>query len=151
MLFLAQNPAKKPDGNSNDNQSPPNATCPLPVTVNCNQSTGAVTDTEERETPEGDASIQWSNWVLVFIGGITAWAVWYQARKTAEATKTMEDALPLQKSAADATLLNAQAVISSERAWVMVNLRFQPGHSIALMSRPEAPQRGFVWKYPPLF
>jgi hypothetical protein len=45
-------------------------------------------------------------------------AVIYQSKKTAEATQAMRDSLPLQKEAADAALLNAQAAIAADRPWV---------------------------------
>jgi hypothetical protein len=93
--------------------------------VNCNQSGGTVAEHEEQKTPKGDTSIQWANWALVLIGGITALAVWYQAQKTAEATRAMRDAIPLQQATADAALLNAQAVINAERPWLLIEYEWK--------------------------
>jgi hypothetical protein len=56
----------------------------------------------------------------VAVGVLTFIAVWKQARETAKATKAMRDGIPLQKSVADAALLNAQALINSERPWIDV-------------------------------
>lgn len=66
-----------------------------------------------------------AEWWLVYVGIAQAIAlistlgfIWYQAKKTAEATQAMRDGLPLQKSAADAALLNAQAAIAAARPWI---------------------------------
>lgn len=53
---------------------------------------------------------------LALIG--TLIAVIYQSKETAKATQAMCDSLPLQKSAADAALLNAQAAVSAARPWI---------------------------------
>jgi len=47
------------------------------------------------------------------------WQAW-ETRKSAEATKA---SIPLQRQAAEAALLNAQAVINSERPWVMIQIQ----------------------------
>ena len=75
VLCFAQNSPKKPEGSGHDSQAQPNVTSPSPVTVNCNQSAGTVAQHDEQKTPKGDAPIEWANWALVLIGGITAWAV----------------------------------------------------------------------------
>ena len=68
-----------------------------------------------------------SNWPLIAVAiwGIlvarsTLHAIKWQAQETANATQAMRDSLPLQKSAADAALKNAQAVINAERPWVVI-------------------------------
>jgi hypothetical protein len=48
----------------------------------------------------------------------------------------VRDSIPHQKNAADAALLNAQALISSERAWVMADLRFKTGSGIVHTTNP---------------
>lgn len=136
VLCFAQNSPKKPEGSGHDSQAQPNVTSPSPVTVNCNQSAGTVAQHDEQKTPKGDAPIEWANWALVLIGGITAWAVWYQSRKTAEATQAMRDSLPLQKTAAEAADKNADALVNSERAWVMADLRFQTESGIVHTTNP---------------
>lgn len=79
-----------------------------------------------------------SNWPLiaVAIGGIfvarsTLHAIRWQAEETAKATKAMRDSLPLQKEAADAALKNAQAVINSERPWLLLEIKFAEGYGTA--------------------
>jgi hypothetical protein len=57
----------------------------------------------------------WSNWAFVVIGGLAAGAaVWtlFAVREQAKHTK----------DAARAALLNAQAVINAERAWILVDI-----------------------------
>lgn len=55
-------------------------------------------------------------WVIV----LTLLAVAEQARETAKATQAVRDTIPLQRDAASAALLNAKAVINSERPWVII-------------------------------
>lgn len=64
--------------------------------------------------PEGPTT-----WVIV----LTLLAIAEQSRESAKATQAVRDSLPLQKSAADAALLNAQAVINAERPWIVVTAR----------------------------
>lgn len=82
------------------------------------------TDERQQEASDEKATIK-AEWWLVYLGIAqaialigTLIAVCYQTKKTAEATQTMRDSLPLQKSAADAALLNAQAAIAAARPWV---------------------------------
>jgi hypothetical protein len=77
-----------------------------------------------QETSDEKETIK-TEWWLVYVGIAQAIAlIWtlvfirYQAEKTAEATQVMRDSLPIQKNAADAALLNAQAVIGAARPWV---------------------------------
>jgi hypothetical protein len=71
------------------------------------------------------------NIALVAVGVLTFVAIWWQAKKTAEATQAMREGIPLQKKTADAALLNAQAVINAERPWVMVQVETMPGENAA--------------------
>lgn len=58
------------------------------------------------------------DWWLVIVGAWTGFAVWRQAKESTVATQVMRDSLAHQKNAADAALLNAKAVIQSQRPWV---------------------------------
>jgi hypothetical protein len=71
----------------------------------------------------------WNGWFNFFRwpNGTTAWAIILtlmavagQARESAKATQAMLDSIPLQQQAANAALLNAQAVINAERPWLLV-------------------------------
>lgn len=75
-----------------------------------------------------------SNWPLIAVAiwGIlvarsTLNAIRWQAEETAKATQAMRDSLPLQKSSADAALLNAKAVINAERPWMFIEINHVGG------------------------
>ncbi len=102
----------------------------------------------QQETADKNKTVK-AEWWLVYVGIAQALAlictlgvIWYQAEKTAEATKAMRDSLPLQKITADAALLNAQAIINSERAWFL----FDDAIPIEIHCvSPEIPQRIFAF------
>jgi len=128
LLLFAANPPQKPDGKGQQSNLSANREAPAPVVIVNNAGTDKETDKAKTEAPNGDTSI-WANaanWALVAIGFITFIAVWKQARETAKATQAMRDSIPLQKTAADAALLNAQAVINAERPWVMIEKIDEP-------------------------
>lgn len=68
-----------------------------------------------------DLANEWANWALVLVGGVTAYAVWIQARETAAATKAMRDSLPIQDKAAGAALESARALMNAERPWLFIS------------------------------
>ncbi len=74
----------------------------------------------ERNTPSWYRFFRWpdgpTTWVIV----LTLLAIAEQARETAKATQAVRDSIPLQRDAANAALLNAEAVINAERPWVVV-------------------------------
>jgi hypothetical protein len=55
-------------------------------------------ESPEEETPKWYASVEWANWVLVVVAGLTGWAIWIQARETANATKAMGKSVRLQEA-----------------------------------------------------
>jgi hypothetical protein len=106
MLCFAQNPANKPDGNDTQSQNKTNDARgtvrePQPITVNCNQSTGAVAEHDSKETPERNTSVQWSNWVLVGIAAITAGVIWLQTKATRDSVSKMQQSLGLMEQQRD--------------------------------------------------
>jgi len=74
----------------------------------------------ERNAPSWYRFFRWpdgpTTWVIV----LTLLAIAEQARETAKATQAVRDSIPLQRDAANAALLNAKAVINSERPWVVI-------------------------------
>jgi len=110
-------------------------------TAALNSVLAAITKSEQEraaESHQGASDVKETikaEWWLVYVGIAQAIAliftlcvIWYQAKKTAEATQAMRDSLPLQKSAAEAALLNAQAVIYTERPWLILEqLKTKPG------------------------
>lgn len=95
VLTLAQNPAKKPDGNDNQRQNKTDSAREpqAPVTVNCNQSSGAVAEHREPEAPKWYVTVEWANWFLVAVAGITGYVIWQQTIATRQsvdvATRTL--------------------------------------------------------------
>jgi|SRR5277367_3529677 len=59
-------------------------------------------------------------WWLVILGFPTLVFVWLQAWWTRRAAETARDAVVETKKNAEAALLNAQAIINSERPWIFV-------------------------------
>jgi hypothetical protein len=53
----------------------------------------------DKESPHWYTTVQWSNWALVLIGGLTFWAIWIQSRETARSTIAMEKSVKLQEVA----------------------------------------------------
>lgn len=91
---------------------------PTPQIQAQNQSTG----TSDYNPPPwwDDAGI--ATWMLVVVGivaSIIAICTLYDLRKQTAATK----------ESADAAYMNAKAVINAERAWVVMNMEWPPGHS----------------------
>ena len=58
--------------------------------------------------------------LLVVVAGLTLWYIAKQAKESAKATQAMRDSLPLQKSAADAALLNSQIALGTMRPWIVI-------------------------------
>jgi hypothetical protein len=72
-----------------------------------------------QKLPEASKGIEWSNWALVFVGSLGVVAAFITLLEIGKQTKASKDA-------ASAALLNAQAVITAERAWVMADLDGAP-------------------------
>lgn len=68
-----------------------------PVTIVDNSVRQNDQNRSGREAPESHAGIEWSNWALVLIAGATGWAVWKQAKESANATKAMRESIELQE------------------------------------------------------
>jgi hypothetical protein len=83
---------------------------------------------------EAFAPATWSNWALVLVGGAAAFA----ALKTLRAierqgvsmrrqTTILRNSVAVAQKGSDAALLNAQAVINAERAWITAELGWYEG------------------------
>jgi hypothetical protein len=106
-------------------QSPAN---PSPVTVIVeNAPRGEPASGTAPKSLDGNAAPEWA---LVIVGIVTCGFIWWQAKKTSEATQAMRDSLPHQaaavkaaKDSAEAALWNAKAVINAERPWIVVKIK----------------------------
>src|ERR1700688_133758 len=102
-------------------QAPANAP-PVTVVIE-NGQRGEPAKTSAPQAPQGDTTPEW---VLVFVGVVTAVFIGWQSWETRRSAQAVKDSLPHQKNAADAALLNAQALINSERPWVMIQIETIP-------------------------
>lgn len=74
----------------------------------------------ERYTPSWYGFFRWPNGTTTWAVLLTLLVIAEQVKESAKATQAMRDAIPYQQKAADAALLNAQAVINSERPWITI-------------------------------
>jgi hypothetical protein len=91
--------------------------------------------------------------LLVVVGAVTGGLIWYQAKKTAEAaeatqrateiiegqTAVLRASLAAAEKSAGAALLNAQAVINSERPWLVVEAEGYPEISFKMTNKGKTP------------
>jgi len=96
LVLFASNMPIKPHRNSDQSNSAANREREPSVVVVNNQAPAPKAEHGENKAPKWDASVG-ANWALVVVGILTFIAVWYQAKKTAQATTTMMRSLELQE------------------------------------------------------
>jgi hypothetical protein len=101
FLLLVNLPANKPTNASGQTTSNCNNISSPPINVLCSPDTGKGEEKAENKTPAGNAAsgINWETlptWALVGVGLITFWAIWKQAKESAEATKAMQAQVAMQ-------------------------------------------------------
>ena len=74
----------------------------------------------ERNTPRWHRFFRWGDGTTTWIIVLTLLAIAEQVRESAKATQAMRESLPHQKSSADAALLNAKALVNSQRPWIAI-------------------------------
>lgn len=104
LFFLATNPTVQPKRNGDQTHAQADSRTQTPVVAVNNGSTEAKASDGEKKVPKWDASV-WANWALVAVGLITFWAIWWQAKKTAEATQAMQRSIALQKAQSEQWLV----------------------------------------------
>jgi hypothetical protein len=110
-----------------------------------------------QKSSEAQTGIEWSNWVLVFIGGITAVAVWKQAAESTKATKAMRDSIRLQQNQMEVTIkkerpymvVTVEAVGPNEFIFSAKNSGNTPARVASVWCRPVVKRRGEPLKIPP--
>ena len=102
---LAFYSAVKPQQKSNQHQQETDKLSESSTAVIRNEAGSQKAGDNAQKTPPWYRSVEWSNWALVAIAGITAWAIWKQAKETALATDAMERSVKLQEIAAQQWLL----------------------------------------------
>jgi hypothetical protein len=83
--------------------------------------------TQQAPTPNESGSPEWA---LVVVGIITFLVIGWQSWETRRSAQAVRDSIPLQRQAAEAAQKSADALIMSERAWVMVDIKWQQGAHI---------------------
>jgi hypothetical protein len=78
------------------------------------------TENTKRNSPRWYRLFAWPEGITTWAIILTLLAVAEQARESAKATRAVRDSLPHQQQAAEAALLNAQAVIHAERPWMVI-------------------------------
>ena len=130
--------AGKSGGYQTDSQQG-NANSPTPSPVNGHP---AAADKQQESNADKEAidiqrKLEWFTGILAIVGvlqvGTMIWQAWLlrgtlkeiktQAGHMERQTKILEDSVAVAQKAADAALANAQAVITSERAWLVVRLK----------------------------
>jgi hypothetical protein len=131
IMCLAGNTSQVPNNPraQTNNASDSKGTPPLRVVNNCGPTYEA--EQEQHYSPRGSTSV-WANvpnWLLVGVGIITFLAVWKQAVETKKAAKAAQESVaavekqtPLLQASADAARMSAEALVNSERAWVMTKV-----------------------------
>ncbi len=100
-------------------QGAPAANLSIAADAHQNHSNDDAENTK-RNSPRWHRLFSWPEGVTTWAIILTLLAVAEQAKESAKATQSVRDSLPHQKSAAEAALLNAQAVINAERPWIFV-------------------------------
>jgi hypothetical protein len=113
VILSAYCPNKSGAQSQNDPKDEPSS----PVTIVDNSTRQNQTCGASKKMPEPHAEIEYSQWALVFIAALTGWAVFNQARAATKAAKSAE--------------ASASALVNSERAWVMANVRLKPQLAIS--------------------
>lgn len=81
----------------------------------------------ERNTPSWYGFFRWPNGTTTWAILLTLLVIAEQTKQTARAAKATQDSIPLQKASADAAKASADALVNSERAWIIVNIRWTQG------------------------
>ncbi len=130
--------ASAPDKEPENCQTPPDKSPPTIVVNNCsnhrgdaatgkNEASGQRPDPNKRSQPWSRAdyltlAYDILTYLLVIIAFGTGCAVAWQARETRRSVQAIRDSLPHQEKAANAALLNAQALVHTERPWLLLRL-----------------------------
>jgi len=90
-----------------------------PASPHDERSPAADAATPENKPPHWYESPEW---VLVIVGVVTAGVIWFQSWATLRAARATERMIEPTAKSAEAALLNAQAAINAERAWLLVTM-----------------------------
>jgi len=121
LALLVAPSAAHPQNNGAKNQPNSQHTAPTTaISVVDNSCNPAPAQSPSRKSPEAKAGIEWANWALVFVGGLTLIVISVQTRKIALAAEA-------SKVAAQSALTQATYMVASERPWLMIECESNRG------------------------
>src|SRR5208282_3402851 len=121
VLCFAQHPAKKPDRDDAKGQNQTSNSASPVVVMNCDVGPAAPEKSDCKKAPKWYAAVQWSNWALVLIAGVTALVIYLQTiatRKAAEATRDSVEIVIKKERARVRMIVNEPALYPAANTWV---------------------------------
>jgi hypothetical protein len=118
-IYVAVQDQHSATKSANQSTPPPNTAVAIDAHNNRPQNHA---ENAERNSPRWHRLFAWPEGITTWAIILTLLAIAEQAGESAKSTRAVRDSLPLQKTAADAALANAQAVINAERPWIAVNI-----------------------------
>ena len=97
-LVLAFDPAAKQNRKSTPADAARNREGTTSIVIFENEKRDLPTKDNDQKPPAWSGTIEWSNWALAVVGVATVWAIWKQAKETAQATNAMRETVDLQKA-----------------------------------------------------
>jgi hypothetical protein len=128
LIFMAIVVSGKPNQAPPKIQDTPNPQARAPLPVNNQNETTYYANKADENPPRWYAALKRPEWWLVLVAALTGYVIWLQAKEMAKATSAMERQTEATRIAADAALLNAQAVINAERPWFVVTIELHMGY-----------------------
>ncbi len=138
LLFVAIIMAGEPHITAASHQQSTNPETSTALAFIDDSAAQAQATNSQNDSPHWYASLKRPEWWLVLVGFITFFAIWHQARETANAVKAMKDetdilreSVSIARVSAKAAEASTNALINSERAWVMAELEWandRPGN-----------------------
>jgi hypothetical protein len=83
---------------------------------------GKITEQKAQQSSEKSVWGDLPTWFLVIVGSVAAWIALRTLDDIKKQTHNAENASEAAKISADAALLNAQAIVNAERAWLTIKL-----------------------------
>lgn len=82
MLLFAQNSSKKPIQSNGQNQAQSSNPSSPTILLTCDERSSPVAERDQEKAPKWYATIEWANWALVVVAGITGYVIWQQTIAT---------------------------------------------------------------------
>jgi hypothetical protein len=130
--FVAVGMSGQPNKTANDKKTPTGNKQSAAITLDSHDTSYRTQQAPQKTTPDSQkwyAPLKRPDWWLVLLGFGTLGVILWQTQQT--------------KKAADAALLNAQAVINSERAWIAfsIDAEYDTSYRISIHNHGRCPAR----------